>query len=93
MVSCPPGDFLINGLQYSIISYLPSSTIATDSVIDLVLLSSDDGLVAMAGCHDNSLRLFSHKVRTERFYTKFTLMVTIATESDIDLSIIRVHRW
>ena len=40
---------------------------ATDSVIDLVLFSSADGLVAMAGCHDSTLRLFSHKVSTQNF--------------------------
>ena len=41
-----------------------SATMATDSIIDLVLFSSgDDDLVAMASCHDSTLRLFSYKVR------------------------------
>jgi len=35
---------------------------ATDSVIDLVLFSSSNDLVAIAGCQDSTLRLFSYKV-------------------------------
>ena len=43
-----------------------SATMATDSVIDLVIFSSgDDDLVAMASCHDSTLRLLSYKVRTK----------------------------
>lgn len=43
-----------------------SAAMATDSVIDLVLFSSgDDNLVAMASCHDSTLRLFSFQVSTK----------------------------
>jgi len=64
----------------------------TDTVIDVALFVSGDDLVAMASCHDSMLRLFSHKVRTI-IYLIVMIMITIATESDDNLSIIKIHSW
>ena len=65
----------------------------TDSVIDLVLFSSgDDDLVAMASCHDSTLRLFSYQVSTESL-TCYMLLVTTATEGYNDVLLVRLHQW
>ena len=70
-----------------------SAAMATDSVIDLVLFSSDDdNLVAMASYHDRTLRLFSCQVSTN-ILKCYMLLVTIATEGYNDILLVRLHQW